>query len=174
MVVIINGMPRAGKDLFVSKCATIMPDRVLNISTVDFVKHLAAECGWDGTKDAKNRKFLSDLKDLLTKWDDVPLKKVVHETQKFEKAMESYDFGPNEYVVFIHCREPQEIDKLKDALNAKTLLVRRAAIEENEQSNHADAQVFDYRYDCTIHNDGTVDDLYHIAELFLRSMNIKI
>ena len=36
------------------------------ISTVDFVKQIARECGWDGVKTPRNRKFLSDLKDLLT------------------------------------------------------------------------------------------------------------
>ena len=31
------------------------------VSTVDFVKEIAARWGWDGTKTPQNRKFLSDL-----------------------------------------------------------------------------------------------------------------
>ena len=83
-VVVINGMPGCGKTTFEEMCSDICDPfaveptshvpgfsegRVLGIdicSTVDFVKVVARQCGWDGTKNLKNRKFLSDLKDLLT------------------------------------------------------------------------------------------------------------
>lgn len=76
-IIVINGFPGAGKDEFVNCCKKLIGEPyVRNISTVDFVKYIAAECGWDGTKTPENRAFLSDLKDLLTKWNDVPFKKV--------------------------------------------------------------------------------------------------
>ena len=50
-IVVINGMPRSGKDTFVGMCQEIIGEkRCLNVSTVDFVKEVAAYCGWDKTK----------------------------------------------------------------------------------------------------------------------------
>ena len=77
-VVIINGKSSVGKDCFVTMCKEILgAEYVCNVSTVDFVKEVAEFCGWDGTKTPENRKFLSDLKDLLTDWNDIPLKRFV-------------------------------------------------------------------------------------------------
>ena len=78
-VVIVNGKPGVGKSEFERQCAaqcnlfhrttgfSLGRDLWIDVtSTVDFVKEIATECGWDGTKTLENRKFLSDLKDLLT------------------------------------------------------------------------------------------------------------
>lgn len=169
-IVVINGAPRAGKDQFVSFCQK----HLLwcgNFSTVDFVKEVATMCGWDGTKTPKNRAFLSDLKDLLTNWDDVPYKKIVNEICNFCCKAECYDFSSDDVLCFVHCREPKEIAKFVDKMDAKTLLIRRAAVEENTQSNHADAGVFDYRYDYTITNDGTLEELEQKAINFMKKLN---
>ena len=65
-VIIINGKAEVGKDTLVTMCKDLLgANRILNISTVDFVKEVANFCGWDGTKTPENRKFLSDLKDLV-------------------------------------------------------------------------------------------------------------
>ena len=46
-------------------------------STVDFIKFAAAKFGWEGTKEPKDRKMLSELKRILKEWNDVPYKKTV-------------------------------------------------------------------------------------------------
>ncbi len=46
-VIIINGMPTAGKSTFVKLCERYYGPMVREISTVDFVKDLAYKCGWD-------------------------------------------------------------------------------------------------------------------------------
>ena len=48
-----------------------------NVDSVNLVKSLATMAGWDGNKTEKNRKFLSDLKDLLSNWNDVPYKETI-------------------------------------------------------------------------------------------------
>lgn len=171
-VIVINGMPRAGKDQFVQFCQK-HTTWCKNISTVDFVKSIARKCGWDGTKTPKNRAFLSDLKDLLTKWGDVPFKEVQREAKVFECEAEMYDFSTDEVVVFIHCREPEEIAKFVKEMNAKTLLIRREAIETADQSNHADAEVFNYEYDYIIENNGTLEELEQSAQTFLECILLK-
>ena len=171
-VFVINGMPRAGKDTFVEMCQ-IEALWCLNVSTVDFVKKLAGQCGWDGTKTPENRAFLSDLKDLLTRWGDVPFKEVCRAINLFKLEMELYDFNPDEGVVFIHCREPEEIQKFVEYYNAQTLLMRREAIETKEQSNHADAEVFNCNYDFVVENNGTLDELKQKAIWFLEHQGVK-
>lgn len=177
-VIIINGKAGTGKDTFVTMCRDVLGiTKILNISTVDFVKEIAEHCGWDRTKTPKNRKFLSDLKDLLTEWDDIPLKKVCQDVKTWQHiwiASGEYDKA----VVFIHCREPKEIKKLCKELstyNPITLLIRRDAAERVEQINHADNEVLNYEYDYVIPNNGTLSELRARSEEFIHScLEIKL
>lgn len=172
-IVVINGTGGAGKDTFVAMCKDVLgADRILNISTVDFVKEVAEFCGWDGTKTPKNRKFLSDLKDLLTEWDNIPFNKVVDDIDAW--AYERIADGEYEQsLVFVHCREPKEIDKFVEHYNiddnnmVTTLLIRRAAAENVQQINHADNDVLNYSYDYTIYNDSILSWLRNEARVFL-------
>lgn len=171
-VVVINGFPGAGKDEFVNCCKKLIGEPYIgNISTVDFVKYIAAECGWDGTKTPENRAFLSDLKDLLTEWNDVPFKKVEKALSLYEAEWLTYEVS-EKGIVFIHCREPREIQKLCTRLSAIAVFIDRKEAKEKSQSNHADAEVENFRYDYYINNNGTIDDLMKEAENFL--INLKI
>jgi dephospho-CoA kinase len=172
-IIIINGRPRAGKDTFVEFCQKHC-NWCLNISTVDFVKKIATCCGWDGAKTPENRKFLSDLKDLLTQWNDVPYKDVCNEIGLFKNRVIAYDFDPStDAIAFVHCREPKEIARLCKELNAQSLLITRDEVETNDQSNHADAEVYNYNYDYIISNEGTLQDLENAAVRFLIGLDIQ-
>ena len=165
-VVVVNGRPERGKTTFEKKCAGLVSASstfwfdenkrmmVDVISTVDFVKQIAKECGWNGVKTPENRKFLSDLKDLLTRWNDIPYQKIVDHIEYMNEFGRQYD-----WILFVDCREPEEIQKLKERLNATTVLVRRLGDETGEASNHADANVFNYEYEYTIKNYGDISDL---------------
>lgn len=166
---IINGRPRSGKDTFVNFCLEELGAFGKLISTVDFVKKIATECGWDGIKDSKNRKFLSDLKDLLTNWGDVPYKKTLQEIDMFKFDLDYWDVS-DKGVVFIMCREPKEIERFERELNAKSVLIRRASVEFEQQSNHADSEVLNHKYDYIIENNGTVDELKEKAKGFLKNL----
>jgi hypothetical protein len=69
-------------------------------------------------------------------------------------------------ILFIHCREPEEIKRLVDDFKCSTLLITNNNITQVE-SNHADANVNNYNYDFVIHNDGTLEDLKVEVELFI-------
>lgn len=166
---IINGRPRSGKDTFVNFCLEELGAFGKLISTVDFVKKIATKCGWDGTKDSKNRKFLSDLKDLLTNWGDVPYKKTLQEIDMFKFDLDYWDVS-DKGVVFIMCREPKEIERFERELNAKSVLIWCASVEFEQQSNHADSEVLNHRYNYIIENDGTVDELKEKAKEFLKNL----
>ena len=166
---IINGRPRSGKDSFVNFCLEELGAFGKLISTVDFVKKIATECGWDGTKDLKNRKFLSDLKDLLTNWGDVPYKKTLQEIDMFKFDLNCWNVS-DKGVVFIMCREPKEIERFERELNAKSVLIQRASVEFEQQSNHADSEVLNHKYDYIIENNGTIDELKEKAKDFLKNL----
>lgn len=166
-IVIINGAPRSGKDTFVGFCLDELKEYGHAFSTVDFVKDVAKYCGWNGEKTLKDRKFLSDLKDLLTEWNDVPYQMIRSEIAKIYLIAEQYGVDHNKFVIFIHCREPEEIQRFVDEYNAVTVLLRRPDVEGNEQSNHADMKVFEYNYDYEIINDKGFDELRDAAKAFL-------
>ena len=174
-IVVVNGAPSAGKSLFERLCEEqcsyfrnragfdgTKPLHVDITSTVDFVKEIAYNCGWDGTKTPENRKFLSDLKALLTKWNNVPYEII---RERVEGLPKTYD-----WIMFVDCREPEEIQKFKDGMNATTLLIRREQAENIETSNVSDANVLDYNYDLTIWNNSDIIDLERKADTFIEYM----
>ena len=59
-IVIINGTGGSGKDTFIDFVKKHA--KVVNVSSVDFVKEVATLAGWQGEKSKEARKFLSDLK----------------------------------------------------------------------------------------------------------------
>lgn len=161
--VICNGLPTAGKDTFCEMCISILEARgcwAETISSVALVKELATRAGWRGEKTPKNRKFLSDLKDLLTEWDDVPMKDIQRRAAAFEEKAKECG-GVDEVFIFVMIREPNEIEKFVEAVGATTVFIDRDVTQT--LSNHADMFVMDYQYDIYIDNNGTLDDLHDAA-----------
>ena len=157
-VFIINGSGGVGKDTFVELVSRYVGCR--NFSSVEEVKHFAEMMGWKGEKDDKSRKFLSDLKDILTEYNDRPFKFLETCVKRFNNDK------VNEFC-FLHIREPEEIERAKNEFNAKTVLVWNKNVSLIN-SNHADANVYDYTYDVLIDNSGTLEELEHEAERFVR------
>ena len=112
-IFVVNGFPQSDKDTFVNFCLDELTCWGKSASTVDFVKEIAVLCGWNGQKTPKDRKFLSDLKDLLTDWGNVPYNKIIREKTVFEYSFNGFGIDPDKAFFFIYCREPQEIQKVK-------------------------------------------------------------
>ena len=73
-VIIVSGRPGVGKTTFENFCQDILGEPFCQKrSTVDKVKEIAREGGWKGGKELRDREFLSDLKDLFTDYNDMPL-----------------------------------------------------------------------------------------------------
>lgn len=167
-IFIVNGAPRCGKTSFESyvKLEGEKYNLIVSIySTIDFVKEIARSCGWDGSKTLVNRKFLSDLKDLLTQWGDVPFKKTLEWLEELDVRLWERDINAKQSVVFIDCREPSEIRKLCAVTGAKSILIRRWEAENEETLNHADRDILDYNYDIVIDNNG---DLEHLRQQVIK------
>ena len=153
-VIVINGAATVGKSTFVSLCHEIDP-RVIETSTVDFVKEIALQAGWDGIKDQKGRRFLSDIKDALERYDNIPNKKI-------DEFIQSHP----DNIIFVNAREPHNIAYYQDKYNARAVLVVNQNVAKI-QGNHADENVNDYDYDIVINNSGTLEDLKETAKWFL-------
>lgn len=161
-VFIINGSGGVGKDTFCEYVGHYAKVKV--ISSIDLVKDYASKMGWNGSKTPRDRKFLSDLKDLLTRYNDYPFRDICQKVLWFKE-------DDNEFL-FIHIREPEEIDRAKREFNAHTILM----VNDNVKgiySNHADARVLEYNYDIVIDNSGTLKDLEIIAKDFVEKWRNK-
>jgi len=163
-VLIINGSGGVGKDTFVDMLNKYM--RVTRCSAVDTIKECAVLLGWNGEKNEKTRKFLSDLKKLAVDCFDEPFKHMSIAVENFRESRKN-----NILCLFI--REPEEIERAKDAFGAITVLVTNKNIEPI-LSNESDANVAKFEYDVTIENDGTLEDLEDKAYLFLKQLYPRV
>ena len=117
-VIVINGAATVGKSTFVSLCHEIDP-KVIETSTIDFVKEVAAKAGWNGIKDESGRRFLSDLKDAMERYDNIPNKKI-------DEFIQSHP----ENIIFVNVREPYNIHYYKKKYNAITLLIKNPNVKK--------------------------------------------
>lgn len=167
-VVIVNGRPGAGKTTFEDICQALMGPFCRSRSTIDQIKEIAKRARWNGEKTPEARKFLSDLKALCRDYNDLPFQDIKRTLRLFESDLRIYGVENHSAILLVDSREPEEIQRFKDEMNAITVLIRRAAIENEETSNQSDAGVFNFNYDYTIDNNGSIDDLKNEAENFLK------
>ncbi len=167
-VFVINGSGGVGKDTFVDLVTIELNDMVkkfhtvTNFSSVDRVKEIAKEIGWNGKKTEKDRKFLSDLKILTSQYCDMPFQSMKEKVNEFKTDKEKI-------FMFLHIREPEEIARSVKAFNAKTILIRRNSVK-HITSNMADENVFNYNYDFVIDNDGTIEEFKEKAKAFIKEI----
>ena len=174
-VVIINGKPQSGKDTFCKYAQGYCDDdesaNTLIISSVDPLKEMLTQLGWDGTKTDKIRDMLMDMKQLWVQNQDGPTMFLFNNILEFHKACTGED-----NIVFVHIREPEEIKKLVNALtgfesmgiDVISLLVIRKGEEDipnqpaETRRSDDEALINSYKYDVTINND---EDLIKLQEL---------
>lgn len=174
-VVIINGKPQSGKDTFCKYAQGYCDDdesaNTLIISSVDPLKEMLTQLGWDGTKTDKIRDMLMDMKQLWVQNQDGPTMFLFNNILEFHKACTGED-----NIVFVHIREPEEIKKLVNALtgfesmgiDVISLLVIREGGEDTPNQpaetrrSDDEALINSYKYDVTINND---EDLIKLQEL---------
>lgn len=165
ITIVINGVGGCGKDTLVKFTAEKF--WVKNVSSITPIKNIASVIGWDGSKDEKSRKFLSDLKKLTTEYNDYTLKYILNEQKDFLS-------GPEE-IMFVHIREPEEIAKFVSfsQLKTYTLLVRpREELKDKYYGNRSDDEVENYNYDFIFDNSKSIEESKQSWIEFFRK-NIK-
>lgn len=167
-IIIINGSGNSGKDEVVKIMTKKLSDvcTVHNLSTVDPIRKILPFLGIN-EKDRKHnhkiRDFMSDLKDLWTKYFDGPFKYIVHRIKKIDKD------SMNPCLIFVHSREPEEIGRFANYFGNRctTLLIQSDKRTGRITTNHADANVDKYDYDRIIDNNGTLDDLKNSIDEYI-------
>lgn len=164
-VIVINGYPGSGKDLFTEYCKLHAPANctVFHISTVDPTKEALTLLGWNGEKTNEMRDLLSSLKVASTNLFDGPYRYVCKTVQELKV------YAGRKCVVFVDSREPEEIQRFVDTMGASTLYISRTP-KGQLPSNYADNAVENYKYDRYIENEGTMAELSEKAMEFLYSV----
>ena len=161
-----NSNGGSGKDTFAGFIGKYIP--TIKYSIVDLPKEAAQILGWDGGKTEKDRKFLSDIMDLSTEYNDAPFKDVLSLVTDFKNSKDLAEYE----VLIIDMRDPKDIGRAVETFNAKTILIRNPSVKKIE-SNHADRDVENYNYDYIIENDGTLEQLEKTAKLFIKKMVLQ-
>ncbi|MCM1214030.1 MAG: hypothetical protein NC548_05870 [Lachnospiraceae bacterium] len=195
-IIIINGKGGCGKDSLIDGVAAHCWWPVTR-SAVDKVKEAATVLGWDGGKSDKDRKFLHEMKNLSTEFNDGPNTylcnevisillwclpdeanmdtKFPHHIPKSPMYLFNRDLAREEFynngVIFLHCREPENIAALLESLHTilfdhkldqyatvMTVIVSRKDTDEHVYGNHCDDDVYDYIYDYYIDNNGSLEE----------------
>ena len=148
LVIIINGKGESGKDTLINHLKN--QSIISNISSIDPIKKIAYENGWNGKKDDKARLFLSNLKKAFTEFNDLPNQYINKETKRF--------LITNKKIMFVHIREPENISSYINFLNRNsikyiTLLVKRNRVDSKKFGNNADDLVDNFYYDYIFYNE---------------------
>lgn len=113
-VVVINGSAGVGKDTFCAKCSEHFNVRLF--SSISLVKDYATIAGWNGIKDEKGRRLLSDFKNALMSYDQDYFMRYL--SQAISTVPDNTD------IVFLCIREPKEIEKAVKLFKADALLIK--------------------------------------------------
>ena len=166
-IIVINGAGGVGKDTLCNIAARHFA--VWNISSITPIKELATVCGWQGEKTDKARKFLADLKQLTIEYSDYPLRWLMNKCEEF--------YASDATVLFVHIREPKEIQKFVEATNGKalTLLIEGSEYFLSKRAgqaygNAADDDVANYNYDYYYKNEYSLKETEEIFPRFLRKV----
>ena len=162
IVIIINGAGGAGKDTICD--LTAKHYKVKNISAITPIKDIAQNYGWNGEKDARSRKFLSDLKRVFIDYNDLPTKYLYGQYKEFLESK-------NE-ILFVHIREKEEIEKFKKLVDirCKTLLIDRQNIDVEKWGNASDDEVKNFQYDLYFENNKSLAEIEQKLVSFLSSL----
>lgn len=170
-IIIINGKGCSGKDTCAEFVEQTYISQVVSVSTIDCIKIIALDCGWTGSKSHKDRKFLSDLKKLVSDYSDLPHRTVMSLVNQFCQ-------NSPYTIMFIHCREPENIQRLVSDISeydncvCSTLLITRPSIEDENFGNSSDDDVENYTYNYIFNN--SFESLDDYRKSFMEFFNSTI
>ena len=149
IVIIINGRGGVGKDTLCDLAAKYF--KVEKISEITPIKEIAQNYGWNGEKDSRSRKFLSDLKRVFIEYNDLPTQYLYEQYERFLKS--------DRQILFVHIREKEEIEKFKSMVKSRCLtLLVEGQTDIKKWGNASDDEVKNYNYDLCYKNDKPLDE----------------
>lgn len=172
-VIIISGANNSGKDQFVDFFIKHYEFKSINMSTIDRIKEISKKYfDWDGKKTEPARKFLSEIKRIWAEYNNGPFLYMTKKIKEYYSKLSKKD--KKNFVFFIHCREPEEIQKFKDLYKDKCIAIlikREIRTDKNKIANNSsDMNVDNYEYDKIIFNNGNKIDLEVEAVNFIKKI----
>lgn len=161
LIILINGKGESDKDICIDEVNRYYT--ICNISSIDPYKQAAYMFGWDGNKDFRSRKFLSDMKKLSINYNNYPLAFILQKIESFKSSEAK--------IMFIHIKEPEEINKVVNRLEDDnsiiytTLLIDKPSINGYKYGNTSDDNVLEYGYQYTFKN--TYADEVSLRDAFM-------
>jgi len=170
---VINGKAEVGKDTlcdfiignyFAEKISSIDPIIEIALNTTD----------WDGVKNKKSRKFLSDLKRAYISFNDLPNVYLIKKYNEFLKN--------NNDILFIHIRESDQIDdflkKIEGTCCSTTLLIkskkkRKPVFFGNDSDDYVDNYQYGYEYNNIQPLEKAEEDFMGFFQKLLEAENIS-
>ncbi|MCK5019166.1 MAG: hypothetical protein KAS32_19045 [Candidatus Peribacteraceae bacterium] len=164
VVIIVNGYPRSGKDTFVDIAEQHY--YTSRMSTIDECVGIAKSRGWDGTKDDKSRKMLSDLKKWYVEHFDGPFREVKRWIGLSDDSQTRF--------LFVMSREGKEITRIMNHcldIGVKCEYVMVDKMLARNFGNDSDNDIHNGAIP-TYHlmNTGTMKELEERSILFLNSL----
>jgi len=166
-IIIINGSSNTGKDTFFGIFDKFTEVEVLNYSTINDIRRMFEDFGYEEDRmESEYRKLMSNIKSFLIKYNDIPFTKTIEQ-------YDIYDMFLEDFVMFVHCREPSEIKKLVEYFGDRciTLLLKRSGIEIPD--NFSDMNVNNYDYDYTIFNVFDLKNLEKEVKIIIGILGVK-
>jgi len=157
-VIILNGMARSGKQEVYNILNSKIPCEQYSIvdPVRDFLKRVGVP---DNAKSEEWRKLMSDIKLLLEAYGDIPYQCCR------EKILDFLRCSPAKFLC-IDMREEQDISRAREEFGAIIVLVRRNGVKTID-SNPADANVYNIKYDYTILNNEGFNKLTKEVDCFI-------
>lgn len=176
-VIVVNGPPRAGKDTLIGFMGQHLNDARIQweeFSSIDPVKEMLTKAGFYLTKKTEaDRKLLAVVGEAVEEHSQWRTQQCLEKIADFDSTYN------NEGVVFLHIREPENIKRVRDALNmagATGIKFRTVFLSssraENVTSNEADRRVAEMEYNRYALNDGSLDELNEKARFLLIDMGV--
>ena len=165
IVIVINGKGEAGKDTI---CGIVSRHfRAVNVSSIDPIKEIARQNGWDGEKDNNSLLFLSNLKAAFSQYNDLPTRYLLSKYAEFMA-----DEGQE--IMFAHIREASEIARFSSGVSAPlmTLYIDRPGL--GQYHNKSDDDADDFAYDHVYVNDRPLESLESDFMRFFDDMIAKV
>lgn len=158
-VIVFNGKGGSGKTTgqeFIKQWGKKYYHLFYFTSIIDYVKNHAKIFGWNNDKSEKGRKFLCDLKNILSEYNDIPFQTIIKDIEL--KKSQNYE------LYFVDMRQADDIERLKRECSCEVITVlvdRKTNIDK--YGNSADDNVMDCSYDYVIDNNGAMEELRYSA-----------
>lgn len=104
------------------------------------------------------------MKCLTSEYSDLPFKDISRFINAFLAVGDSK-------VLLIDIREPDEIARAKQEFGAETILIVNQNIP-HITSNMADRNVYNYKYDWVVRNNGTINDFRETVKKFAKDRKL--